>query len=222
MDWWESGYVASGRTRAGCAKLRSAGGISVLTRQFGSTSDEGGSRRGQEKSLQGVISVLEHEDGIVDLERRAQLDAHNLDDVSLRQQEERLAIDHLGRRAGQRHSLQTWAGTPGDSQHQHNLSRSHRRAQRAGQGPPTALPHWPRESPAGSSCAQEQGRGAKALPGAIPGAHTTARLGFCAGPPQAQHRATTTCSGQAAIHSLLQGPAPRDTALVQLCLPEHP
>lgn len=51
MDWWESGFVASGRTRAGCDKLRSAGGISVLTRQFGSTSDEGGSQLGQEKSL---------------------------------------------------------------------------------------------------------------------------------------------------------------------------
>ena len=44
-----------------------SGGISVLTRQFGSTSAEGGSQSGQEKSLQGVISILEHEDCIVDL-----------------------------------------------------------------------------------------------------------------------------------------------------------
>lgn len=51
MDWWERQGVASGRTRAGRDKLRSAGGISVLTGQFGSTSDEGGSWLGQEKSL---------------------------------------------------------------------------------------------------------------------------------------------------------------------------
>lgn len=51
MDWWESGDVASRRTRAGRDKLRSVGGISVLTRQFGSTSAEGGSQLGQEKSL---------------------------------------------------------------------------------------------------------------------------------------------------------------------------
>lgn len=48
---WERGCVAPGRTRAGRDKLRSAGGISVLTGQFGSTNDEGGSRLGQEKSL---------------------------------------------------------------------------------------------------------------------------------------------------------------------------
>jgi len=90
-----------------------SGGISVLTRQFGSTGAEGGSRLGQEKSLQGVISVLEHEDGIVDLKCRAELDAHNLDDVSLRQQEERLTVDHLERRGerGQRHSPKTHATT---------------------------------------------------------------------------------------------------------------
>lgn len=51
MDWWQRGDVAPGRTRAGHDKLQMAGGISVLTRQFGSTSDDGGSQMGQEKSL---------------------------------------------------------------------------------------------------------------------------------------------------------------------------
>lgn len=45
MDRWES------IDAAGHDKLRAVGGISVLARQFGSTSAEGRSQRGQEKSF---------------------------------------------------------------------------------------------------------------------------------------------------------------------------
>lgn len=42
-----------------------------------------------------VLGVLEHQDGVVDLEGRAQLHAHDLHDVSLGQEQEGLAIDLL-------------------------------------------------------------------------------------------------------------------------------
>lgn len=50
-------------------------------------------------SLKAAVGALEHQNGVVDLESRAQLDAHDLHNVCLCQQEERLAVDHLMRDA---------------------------------------------------------------------------------------------------------------------------
>lgn len=41
--------------------------------------------------------MSEHQDGVVDLEGGAELHAHYLNDISLRQQEEGLAVDLLVR-----------------------------------------------------------------------------------------------------------------------------
>lgn len=48
-----------------------------------------------EASLEALVCALEHEDGVGDLEGGAQLDAHDLHNVGLSQQQERLAVDHL-------------------------------------------------------------------------------------------------------------------------------
>ena len=46
-------------------------------------------------SLEPLVGALEHEDGVGDLEGGAELDAHDLHDVRLGQQEEGLAVNHL-------------------------------------------------------------------------------------------------------------------------------
>lgn len=43
-----------------------------------------------------LVSALAHENGVVDLERRPQLDAQDLHDISLGQQEESLTVYLLG------------------------------------------------------------------------------------------------------------------------------
>lgn len=48
-----------------------------------------------EGSLQSLVCAFEHEDGVGDLEGGSQLDAHDLHDVGLGQQQEGLAVDHL-------------------------------------------------------------------------------------------------------------------------------
>lgn len=50
---------------------------------------------GTEASLESLVCALEHEDGVGDLEGGAQLDAHDLHNVGLSQQQEGLAVDHL-------------------------------------------------------------------------------------------------------------------------------
>lgn len=44
-----------------------------------------------------LVCVLQHEDGVVDLQRRAQLDRQDLDDVGLGEQQEGLAVYLLKR-----------------------------------------------------------------------------------------------------------------------------
>lgn len=46
-------------------------------------------------SLKSLVCALEHEDGVGDLEGGAQLDAHDLHNVGLSQQQEGLAVNHL-------------------------------------------------------------------------------------------------------------------------------
>lgn len=46
-------------------------------------------------SLQSLVCAFKHEDGVGDLEGGSQLDAHDLHDVGLSQQQEGLAVDHL-------------------------------------------------------------------------------------------------------------------------------
>lgn len=47
------------------------------------------------RSLESLICAFEHENGIGDLEGGSQLDAHDLHDVGLGQQQEGLAVNHL-------------------------------------------------------------------------------------------------------------------------------
>lgn len=49
-------------------------------------------------SLEPLVCALEHENGVGDLEGGAELDAHDLHNVGLGQQQEGLPVDHLGRR----------------------------------------------------------------------------------------------------------------------------
>lgn len=53
---------------------------------------------GTRASLESLVCALEHEDGVGDLEGGAQLDAHDLHDVGLSQQQEGLAVNHLFQR----------------------------------------------------------------------------------------------------------------------------
>lgn len=46
-------------------------------------------------SLESLVCALEHENGVGDLEGRSELDAHDLHNVGLGQQQEGLAVDHL-------------------------------------------------------------------------------------------------------------------------------
>lgn len=50
---------------------------------------------GRGASLESLVCALEHEDGVGDLEGGSQLDAHDLHDVSLSQQQEGLPVNHL-------------------------------------------------------------------------------------------------------------------------------
>lgn len=45
--------------------------------------------------LSEVLGIPEHEDGVIDLQRRAQFDLHHLDDVRLSQEQEGFAINLL-------------------------------------------------------------------------------------------------------------------------------
>lgn len=56
-------------------------------------------------SLESLVCALEHEDGIGDLEGRAELDAHDLHNVGLGEQQEGLTVNHLGCESVQSSSL---------------------------------------------------------------------------------------------------------------------
>lgn len=86
----------------------------------GAPSEEG-ARPGWEEgppgqSLKGVVSVFEHENGVIDLQGWAQLDTHDLHNVRLCQQKEGLAVNHLrgaGEGGGNRRRRKGWAGGKG-------------------------------------------------------------------------------------------------------------
>lgn len=65
----------------------------------GAPSEEGAQPGWEEgppgQSLKGVVSVFEHENGVIDLQGWAQLDTHDLHNVRLCQQKEGLAVNHL-------------------------------------------------------------------------------------------------------------------------------
>ncbi len=48
-------------------------------------------------SLETLVCALEHENGVGDLEGGSELDAHDLHNVGLGQQQKGLAVNHLGR-----------------------------------------------------------------------------------------------------------------------------
>lgn len=49
------------------------------------------------QSLESLVCALEHEDGVGDLEGGAELDAHDLHNVGLGEQQEGLPVNHLER-----------------------------------------------------------------------------------------------------------------------------
>lgn len=61
-------------------------------------------------SLEYLVCALEHENGIGDLEGGAKLDAHDLHNVGLGQQQEGLPVNHLGRRRHNSGDATGWMG----------------------------------------------------------------------------------------------------------------